>query len=182
MLIKSLSLKDFKCFEQVDIDFGKITLLTGANSSGKSSLIYALLGIMQSKYFPQYFALNGELINMGGFDEVLRKKAEKREFEIGIAFQDFLDNSQILTLWNQENYFEPPTLGGIKISSDETRKCFNIWREVSGYSVHIIEMFIPYNVNNLEKNIVELKNANKSITIENFGNSGKVLEVKGVID
>jgi predicted ATPase len=46
MLIKSLSLKDFKCFEQVDIDFGKITLLTGANSSGKSSLIYALLGIM----------------------------------------------------------------------------------------------------------------------------------------
>jgi predicted ATP-binding protein involved in virulence len=30
MLIKSLSLKDFKCFEQVDIDFGKITLLTGA--------------------------------------------------------------------------------------------------------------------------------------------------------
>ncbi|MEY4541414.1 MAG: hypothetical protein RLZZ306_3171, partial [Bacteroidota bacterium] len=85
MLIKSLSLKDFKCFEQVDIDFGKITLLTGANSSGKSSLIYALLGIMQSKYFPQYFALNGELINMGGFDEVLRKKAEKREFEIGIV-------------------------------------------------------------------------------------------------
>ena len=65
MLIKSLSLKDFKCFEQVDIDFGKITLLTGANSSGKSSLIYALLGIMQSKYFPQYFALNGEYIVVG---------------------------------------------------------------------------------------------------------------------
>jgi predicted ATPase len=108
MLIKSLSLKDFKCFEQVDIDFGKITLLTGANSSGKSSLIYALLGIMQSKYFPQYFALNGELINMGGFDEVLRKKAEKREFEINIFlgyYKDFY-----LTRWVQNGVNEQPQL------------------------------------------------------------------------
>jgi predicted ATPase len=108
MLIKSLSLKDFKCFEQVDIDFGKITLLTGANSSGKSSLIYALLGIMQSKYFPQYFALNGELINMGGFDEVLRKKAEKREFEVNIFlghYEDFY-----LTKWVQNGVNEQPQL------------------------------------------------------------------------
>jgi predicted ATPase len=103
MLIKSLSLKDFKCFEQVDIDFGKITLLTGANSSGKSSLIYALLGIMQSKYFPQYFALNGELINMGGFDEVLRKKAGKREFEIGIRV-----NRKTFIEWDED--FNSPDL------------------------------------------------------------------------
>ena len=106
MLIKSLSLKDFKCFEQVDIDFGKITLLTGANSSGKSSLIYALLGIMQSKYFPQYFALNGELINMGGFDEVLRKKAENREFRIGINI-DFIQGNYD-TKWVQNNLNEQP--------------------------------------------------------------------------
>ena len=108
MLIKSLSLKDFKCFEQVDIDFGKITLLTGANSSGKSSLIYALLGIMQSKYFPQYFALNGELINMGGFDEVLRKKAEKREFEINL-FLGF-NEDYFLTKWVQNGTNEQPQL------------------------------------------------------------------------
>ena len=102
MLIKSLSLKDFKCFEQVDIDFGKITLLTGANSSGKSSLIYALLGIMQSKYFPQYFALNGELINMGGFDDVLRKKAGKREFEVNITLQDYNHPYYYKTKWSED--------------------------------------------------------------------------------
>jgi predicted ATPase len=110
MLIKSLSLKDFKCFEQVDIDFGKITLLTGANSSGKSSLIYALLGIMQSKYFPQYFALNGELINMGGFDEVLRKKAEKREFEINLSLHSEWKIHNYKTTWIQNDLNEQPKL------------------------------------------------------------------------
>jgi predicted ATPase len=115
MLIKSLSLKDFKCFEQVDIDFGKITLLTGANSSGKSSLIYALLGIMQSKYFPQYFALNGELINMGGFDEVLRKKAEYKEFEIDVHIESsFIESSFIedeyCTTWIEDESTQQPTL------------------------------------------------------------------------
>jgi predicted ATPase len=114
MLIKSLSLKDFKCFEQVDIDFGKITLLTGANSSGKSSLIYALLGIMQSKYFPQYFALNGELINMGGFDEVLRKKAEKEEFEIDTTIVYFNTNHKTKTKWAEDKNTNQPVIIGFQ--------------------------------------------------------------------
>ncbi len=107
MLIKSLSLKEFKCFEQVDIDFGKITLLTGANSSGKSSLINALLGIMQSKYFPQYFALNGELVNMGGFDNVLRKNAKEKVFEVEIIIGN---NETYSTKWTLNTQTEQPIL------------------------------------------------------------------------
>ncbi|WP_367187090.1 AAA family ATPase [Mucilaginibacter sp.] len=42
------SLKNFKCFDELEIELGKITLLTGANSRGKSSLIYSLLGTLQS--------------------------------------------------------------------------------------------------------------------------------------
>ena len=115
MLIKSLSLKDFKCFEQVDIDFGKITLLTGANSSGKSSLIYALLGIMQSKYFPQYFALNGELINMGGFDDVLRKKAEEKKFQIDLSLLSDWRVHNYKTTWLRNNLNEQPELKELTI-------------------------------------------------------------------
>lgn len=112
MLIKSLSLKEFKCFEQVDIDFGKITLLTGANSSGKSSLINALLGIMQSKYFPQYFALNGDLVNMGGFDDVLRRKAYKKQFEVDIEIKlPYKDNlTQFKTVWTEGKKNNQPHL------------------------------------------------------------------------
>lgn len=106
MLVDRLSLKDFKCFEEVDIEFGKITLLTGANSSGKSSLIYALLGIMQSKHFPEFFALNGKLVNMGGFEDVIRKKSDADHFEITVTFK----GEKLITTWKQNGFNEQPLL------------------------------------------------------------------------
>lgn len=106
MLVNRLSLKDFKCFEEVDIEFGKITLLTGANSSGKSSLIYALLGIMQSRPFPEFFALNGKLVNMGGFEDVIRKKSEAKYFEINIT----IGEKRCFARWNQNDFNEQPEL------------------------------------------------------------------------
>ena len=71
MLINSLSLKNFKCFEELDVKFAPITLLTGANSSGKSSLINAILAVLQTEQFPFYLSPNGKYINMGGFEEIL---------------------------------------------------------------------------------------------------------------
>jgi predicted ATPase len=147
MLIKSLSLKDFKCFEQVDVDFGKITLLTGANSSGKSSLIYALLGIMQSKYFPQYFALNGELINMGGFDEVLRKKAEKREFEINAHIDGSFIEDEYSTTWIEDKSTQQPTL--LNLNQTNCILCKNEENKITvdGYLIDdfAVEQIIKYN-------------------------------------
>jgi AAA15 family ATPase/GTPase len=75
MRIDRLALKNFKCFKEVDVSFSKITLLTGENSSGKSSLIYGLLAPFQSvnwlgNSFPLYISLNGRYVNMGGFEEV----------------------------------------------------------------------------------------------------------------
>ncbi len=54
MLFKNLSLKNFRCFEDVNIEFAPITLLTGANSSGKSTLINSLLAMFQTEQFPFY--------------------------------------------------------------------------------------------------------------------------------
>jgi len=57
---------------------GKITVLTGANNSGKSSLLYAFLVLRDFVMNPnqsleQLFAL--PFINLGGFDEVLHSKS-----------------------------------------------------------------------------------------------------------
>lgn len=41
-MINSLFLKDFKCFREADIMISPLTLLTGLNSSGKSSIIQAI--------------------------------------------------------------------------------------------------------------------------------------------
>lgn len=85
MLIQNLSLKNFKCFEEVDVEFAPITLLTGANSSGKSSLIYSLLAVLQTEQFPFYLSPNGKYVNLGSFEEMVYKKEIDKKIEIGIS-------------------------------------------------------------------------------------------------
>jgi predicted ATPase len=108
MLINSLSLKNFKCFEEVSIDFAPITLLTGANSSGKSSLINALLAIFQTRPFPQYLSLNGDLVSMGGFDEVLWKNSKSELIDIEIKMS--AEKKEISTQWAKNKTNQLPQL------------------------------------------------------------------------
>ena len=97
MLINSLGLKNFKCFEELNVDFRPITLLTGANSSGKSSLINAILAVLQTEQFPHYLSPNGKYINMGSFDEIIHQQNPKGDFDIFIDFRG--DDSTFDTQW-----------------------------------------------------------------------------------
>lgn len=83
--LQNIKLSNFKCFEETqNLEFGKLTLLTGANSTGKSSLMYSMLGILQSKNFPLELAPNGYYVQMGNFLEmVFKHEAEKN---IGVSF------------------------------------------------------------------------------------------------
>jgi predicted ATPase len=89
MLFKSLALKNFKCFEEVEVEFAPITLLTGANSSGKSSLIYSLLAMLQTEQFPFYLSPNGKYVDMGSFVEMVSFQ-NKNCFEILVQSYDIL--------------------------------------------------------------------------------------------
>jgi len=84
MFINKLGLKNFKCFKEVEVDFSKITLLTGENSSGKSSLIYGLLAPFQSEDFPLYLFPNGKYVNMGDFEEISFKNLKNNKIGINI--------------------------------------------------------------------------------------------------
>lgn len=87
MLINSLGLKNFKCFEELDVKFAPITLLTGANSSGKSSLINSILAVLQTEEFPYYVSPNGSYVNLGSFEEMVKDYNVKNKFEINISVQ-----------------------------------------------------------------------------------------------
>jgi len=69
MQLEEIRLAYFKCFKEIKVQCSKVTLLTGANSSGKSSILYGLLGAIQTKDHPLYFSPNGSYVSMGDFEE-----------------------------------------------------------------------------------------------------------------
>ncbi|MBW4521020.1 MAG: DUF3696 domain-containing protein [Scytolyngbya sp. HA4215-MV1] len=97
-MINSVELLNFKCFENQSFELRKITLLTGLNSSGKSSFIQSLLLLRQSYYqdlLPDVgLALNGDLITIGTAQDALFEGAalleDAVEDQIGfrITWQD----------------------------------------------------------------------------------------------
>ena len=89
MFINKLGLKNFKCFKEVEVEFSKITLLTGENSSGKSSLIYGLLAPFQSEGFPLYLFPNGKYVNMGDFEEISFKNSKNNQIGIHISINTY---------------------------------------------------------------------------------------------
>lgn len=92
MELRGIALKNFKCFNAVRIDCSKFTILTGANSSGKSSLIFSLLGALQTKNFPFFFSPNGNYVNLGDFVEVASDHKKSGSLGIRLEFANSDDN------------------------------------------------------------------------------------------
>ena len=118
MSINSISLKNFKCFREMDIKLSKITLLTGANSSGKSSLLYGILAALQSKDFPFYLSPNGKYVKMGDFDEISFKHLINNKIEINISVKDSHGRDHyVQTVWVKNPKDKLPSLYMLKITS-----------------------------------------------------------------
>jgi predicted ATPase len=88
MTIKKITLQNFKCFEKIEVDCAKITLLTGANSSGKSSVLNGLLGAFQTSRYPFFYSPNGDYVNMGDYSEVSFNHVRNRDIGIAFEFED----------------------------------------------------------------------------------------------
>lgn len=71
-MIKQLNITGFKSFVDETIDFGGLTLLTGLNSSGKSSIIQALLMLEKVAKREKNILLEGH----GDFDELKNRYEE----------------------------------------------------------------------------------------------------------
>ena len=83
-MVDSLHIENFKCFENQRFEFGNLTLLTGLNGTGKSSVIQSLLLLRQSHQhrFLRYggLLLNGDLIQLGTAQDIFFEKAKNDEF------------------------------------------------------------------------------------------------------
>jgi len=84
-MISNLKIKNFKSFDDVEVDLNNFTLLTGMNSAGKSTIIQAILLAVQNITEYGRFPLNGRLVSLGQFSDVRNFVKNAKEFNIEVS-------------------------------------------------------------------------------------------------
>ncbi|MEA5564143.1 AAA family ATPase [Anabaena sp. UHCC 0399] len=91
-MITSLKLSNYKAFESQILAFKPLTLLSGLNSTGKSSVLQSLLLLRQSyqqELLPNIgLALNGELVRIGTAKDAFCERAKEDYLGFEIIWND----------------------------------------------------------------------------------------------
>ena len=88
-MLTRIDLRHFKCFETLKLPLCALTLLSGANASGKSSVMQALVLLhqtMREHEWSSRLMLNGAAIRLGTAADVIDELHGRREW--GIVLQD----------------------------------------------------------------------------------------------
>jgi AAA15 family ATPase/GTPase len=90
-MITTINIQNFKSLKRAELLLGKITVMTGANNSGKSSFIYSLLALKNTITNPNQSVdacLTLPFINLGGFKETVFSKDENQNIILEIIAND----------------------------------------------------------------------------------------------
>ena len=128
-MIKKLHLKNFKAFADENFDFKPLTLISGLNSTGKSSVIQPLI-LLRYAYITDYLPSNGlkldnQIAYIGTAEDVLYENAEEELISFGIAWE----NGQ-QTIWNFD--YDSPTSNVLPIAliiNDAQINQFNLFND-----------------------------------------------------
>ncbi len=86
-MLTNLELKLFKCFRLLRLPLAPLTLLTGLNASGKSSVLQALVLLhqtMREQESSTRLALNGDVIRLGTTPDVVNEEFGRNIFGIAL--------------------------------------------------------------------------------------------------
>ena len=90
-MINRLDLETFKCFELIRLPLGPLTLLSGTNASGKSSVLQSLVLLHQTMLENEWstrILLNGRVTNLGTVTDVVDRVNGRDSFAIGLLDDD----------------------------------------------------------------------------------------------
>ena len=90
-MIKRLDIQNFKCFQALQLPLSDLTLLSGGNASGKSSVLQALVLLHQTMREHEWstrLMLNGEAVRLGTVSDVVDKVHGRHAFEIGVVDEE----------------------------------------------------------------------------------------------
>jgi len=128
-VIREITLKNYKCHEGYnDFSLPGITIVSGTNNSGKSSLLQGIYLITQNRLYPYpSLALNAEL-KLGSFQDILNKSTLNEDtLEIGVVFEtastefeelnvNFIYKNPLTTEISLSIFEDDPILSGIEIT------------------------------------------------------------------
>ena len=157
-MIQEIRLKNFKCFDDLSLPLRQVSVFTGLNGVGKSTVIQSLLLLRQS-YLAQPpmngLVLNGRYVRLGNGQDVLYEKAAEETLGLGFG-------SDRGDAWFEYAYVPDSDLLPL-LSGPETDICGELFQNHFIYlSAYRIEPKELYRITNED----ELKN-------REFGNSGE---------
>jgi predicted ATPase len=95
LVLLEIHLTGFKCFGHIRLPLHPLTLLTGVNGGGKSTILQALVllhqGLLEQRIQRQSGAqlpLNGSVLALGTMRDVIDKSRGGRKFSIGLNYRD----------------------------------------------------------------------------------------------
>jgi len=147
-MLKEISLEHFKCFKKATVPLSALTLLTGFNSSGKSTLLQAILLLhqtMNENEWSSNLKLNGQALRLGSVRDILNNQHSKQSFSVSLTF----DAHKISWTFSGERDEMSMKILEVKVdesikdtlvrlnclipetSSTDVMKCVNLLRDVS---------------------------------------------------
>ncbi|QEI40037.1 hypothetical protein BMF77_00594 [Dolichospermum sp. UHCC 0315A] len=131
-MIKKLHLKNFKAFADENFDFKPLTLISGLNSTGKSSIIQSLI-LLRYAYRKDYLPNNGlkldnEIAYIGTGEDAIYENADEELISFGITWE----NDQH-TIWNFNYDFQNNVLPIASIANDSQINKFNLFNDKFHY-------------------------------------------------
>lgn len=87
-MLTEIELQHFKCFKSLQLPLRNLTLLSGSNASGKSSVLQALVLLQQTLREHEWstrLMLNGKSIKLGTVADVVDKVYGRRGISIGLT-------------------------------------------------------------------------------------------------
>lgn len=86
-MLERIELTHFKCFSLLKLPLAPLTILAGANASGKSSLIQAIVLLhqtMREQEWSTRLYLNGGIIRLGSVRDIIDQDQGRNEFAVGL--------------------------------------------------------------------------------------------------
>ena len=179
MRIKNVAMKNFKSLKNIELKLNNLTLVTGVNSSGKSTFIQSILLFKQNqeKFYSQrgskIINLTGEYVELGNIKDILFEKVFKEDIEIEIKNNN-INNSLIFSI-------DDSKIKNVFVLPEEKEKLLNIFYDDFQYiSTDRIAPSIAYALSNeqIEQNLIGIQgeftahylaeNKNKDIALKDL--------------